>query len=153
MLYWLHLPLMYWELDSHQHLHQWVCIYYLHNDIWNRYCVYFIHIEASNTFFFAQFDLVSNSFSCHFTGYHKRKSCSVMYGVKDPTTQNCHLENEARNSSNSSLSHFVTVFIPPLTKSGSKYCFIAKGSTTMLTVAVEGTFYVGNECVSYHEHT
>ena len=67
----------------------------------------------------------------------------MKYGVNDPTTHNCHLENEARNSSNNSLSNTVTVSIPPLAKNALEFCFIARGSAAMFTVAVEGTFNTG----------
>ena len=65
------------------------------------------------------------------------------------TDQNCILDKAVVTHMNSSVNIMldtVTVHIPSLAQTDSKlFCFKAVGITSMFTVAVEGTFTIGNE--------
>lgn len=101
-------------------------------------------IETVNDFFQVKFDSASNSFSCYFTGYYENKSCSVMLGMKDSVTQECHLEKNQFENSSSDYTQHVIVAVPKLQRDLVIY-FVATGTTLNpnLTIAVEGSFKTG----------
>ena len=75
------------------------------------------------------------------------KSCSLMYGVMQ-NFDNC--TNSLRNR-NTSIENFtisnqdsVTIHFTQVSTDDLVYCFIAKGSVRMKTIAIEGTFKWGN---------
>ena len=94
--------------------------------------------------FHAVFDASKNSFTCQFAvGYYfDTKSCIIKYGIIDVSYQSCDIQIETRNISNNTLSDNVTILIPTLSPTESKYCFIAIGKVGNLSIAVEGTFSV-----------
>ena len=133
-------------MDCHQLLILWVCL--IHNVIlWlhkPHACMYMhilLCVETTNNFFHTIFDPTSNSFACQFVHYYGNKSCSIMYGPKQPMIQNCYPENKAESSS--SNHDTVIVPIPQLLQTDSEFCFIARGTTPTLTIVVEGTFNTG----------
>ena len=84
------------------------------------------------------------------------KSCSIVYGLKDPVTNRSNrclssVKSKAENTTDNSNtdSHTVFVSIPPLAQTGSEVCFVAIGTTATLSLAVEGTFVIGksSECL------
>ena len=107
--------------------------------------------DTSNSLFFVEFKSLSHSFSCRFVGNFENKSCEITYGAMgDPniTDQNCNLDKAVThmNSSVNIMLDTVTVHIPSLVQTDSNlFCFKAVGTTSMFTVAVEGTFTIGNK--------
>ena len=105
-------------------------------------------VDTSNNLFFAEFEPLNHSFSCHFIGSYENKSCEIAYEAIDSIDQTCSLDNNAdrpMNSSDNLMSDAVTVFIPSLTKAKSViFCYTAIGKTPSFAIAVEGTFTIGN---------
>ena len=106
------------------------------------------YVDTSNELFFAEFDSLSQSFSCRFVRSYENKSCEIAYGAVGPTDQTCPLDIKETfvwhmNSSDNLMLDTVIVFIPSLAQTTS-FCFTAIGKTRMFAVAVEGTFTIGN---------
>ena len=87
------------------------------------------------------------------------KSCNIVYGLKDPVTDESNgcfssvnsVKSKAENTTNSFITDTVTVYIPTLAQTGAEFCYVAIGTVTTLSVAVEGTFMTGtwNSCCDY----
>ena len=104
-------------------------------------------VDTLNSFFFVEYEPLSNSFSCLFVGrVYENKSCEIIYGAMSQTNQLCPLDNQVILCVNSSrISDTVTVFLPELEHTDSELCFTAMGKTATFTVhvAFEGTFKTG----------
>ena len=103
--------------------------------------VCFFCTDTTNMFFYVKFESSNSSFSCHFVGYYGTTTCTVTYEWKasESTNQN---PSEKYQVENSSSDPFVTVTAPnlrPQTTSELTLYFVAVGTVTNLTVAVEGT--------------
>ena len=79
------------------------------------------------------------------------KSCNIVYGLKDTVTDESNgcfssvnsVKSKAENTTNSFITDTVTVYIPTLAQTGSDFCYVARGTVTTFSVAVEGTFMTG----------
>ena len=104
------------------------------------------YVDTSNEIFFAEFESLSQSFSCRFVGHYKNKSCEIAY--VGATNQTCPLDKENlvwhMNSSDNLMLDTIIVFIPSLAQTSSKlFCFTAVGKTPTFTIVIEGTFTIG----------
>ena len=108
----------------------------------------FLHTPGTeNAFLDVEFDLTKGTFLCIFKKwyYNMNKSCSLVYGPIQ-NMNNCITALKNRNTSidNFSISNQDSVIISlSQTSDNLVYCFIAKGTTRMMTVAIEGTYYWG----------
>ena len=68
-----------------------------------------------------------------------------MYGLEERGSD-CFtsLENNSEVLRNFTYSNVAMIFLTLSTKDNSAYCFVAKGNITMTTIAIEGTFVLGN---------
>lgn len=97
--------------------------------------------DTTNMFFYVKFESSNSSFSCHFVGYYGMTTCTITYEWKASESTNQNNPPEKYQVENSSSNQFVTVNIPNLslqTTSGLTLYFVAVGTVTNLTVAVEG---------------
>ena len=77
------------------------------------------------------------------------KSCNIVYGLKDPVTDESNgcfssvnsVKSKAENTTNSFIANTVTIYIPTLAHEQvqSFAIYIAIGTVTILSAAVEGT--------------
>ena len=114
--------------------------------------MYIPRTATINEFLQVSFDPSRSRFSCLFAesvgnGY---KSCNIVYGLKDPVTDESNgcfssVKSRADNTTNSFITDTVTVYVPTLAQTGLEFCFFAIGTvaTFSVTVAVEGTFMTG----------
>ena len=118
--------------------------------------MYIPRTATINEYLQASFDPSRSRFSCLFAESvgNGSKSCNIVYGLKDPVTdeskKGCFssvnsVKSKAENTTNSFMTDTVTVYVPPLTQTGLEFCFVAIGTVTTfsVTVAVEGTFMTG----------
>ena len=89
------------------------------------------------------------------------KSCNIVYGLKDPVNDESNgcfssvnsVKSKAENTTTSFITDTVTVNIPTLrlAQTGAEICYVAIGTVTTLSVAVEGTFMTGtwNSCCDH----
>ena len=115
--------------------------------------MYIFIIAKINNMLQVSFDPSRNRFSCQFAESvgNGSKSCNIVYGLKDPVTDESNgcfssvnsVKSKAENTTNSFITDSVTVYIPTLAQTGAEFCYIATGTVTTLSVAVEGTFMTG----------
>ena len=110
----------------------------------------FCFADTSNSVFFVEFEPLSHTFSCRFIGHYGIKSCEItIYGATDPTDEICSLKDQVTYTQMNSSDEFVLdtvtvpVYIPQTDHESMRLCFRAVGTTSMFTVAVEGTFTTG----------
>ena len=109
--------------------------------------------ETINRFLQVSFDPSRSCFSCLFAESvgNGSKSSNIVYGLKDPVTDESNgcfssvnsVKSKAENTTNSFITDTVTVYVPTLAQTGSEFCFVAVGTVSTLSVAVEGTFMTG----------
>ena len=95
------------------------------------------------------FDPSRSRFSCLFAESvgNGSKSCNIVYGLKDPLTDESNgcfssvnsVKSRAENTTNSFITDTVTVYVPTLTE----FCFVAIGTVATFSVGIEGTFIIG----------
>ena len=115
-------------------------------------CLYVLHTATINRYLQVSFDPSRSRFSCLFdesVGIRNgSKSCNIVYGHKDPVSDKSNgcfssvnsVKSNAENTTNSFITDTVTVYVPTLTE----FCFIAIGTVSTFSVAVEGSFKIGN---------
>ena len=118
-------------------------------------CLYVLNTATINEYLQVSFDPSRSRFSCLFAESvgNGSKSSNIVYGLKDPVTDESNgcfssvnsVKSKAENTTNSFITDTVTVYVPTLAQTGSEFCFVAVGtvSTLSVTVAVEGTFMTG----------
>ena len=138
----------------------YICMYMYFSMILFMYVYAYIPRAATiNEYLQVSFDPSRSRFSCLFAeGVGIRngsKSCNIVYGLKDPVTDESNgcfssvnsVKSKAENTTNSFMTYTVTVYVPTLTE----FCFVAIGTVATFSVAVEGTFKIGN-LNSYHDN-
>ena len=112
--------------------------------------------DKMNNILQVSFDPSRSRFSCLFAESvgNGSKSCNIVYGLKDPLTDESNscfssvnsVKSKAENITNSFVTDTVIVYVPTLAQAGSEFCFVAIGTATTLSVAVEGIFKIG-KCI------
>jgi hypothetical protein len=109
-----------------------------------------------NTLFGVNFDFKEGTVHCNFSEWLSQenintvKSCSLVYGLMQ-SFDNCNAALKNRNASieNSTISgsdqesHIVIIHFAQVSTDDLVYCFVAKGTVMMKTIAIEGTFKWG----------